>query len=65
MTINNMKYRVLQDVEERDWKAGEVVSIVGQVALTDKLEQVDDDTPHQHVLVVADVALLTNKVNHG
>lgn len=60
-----MKYRVLQDVDEQNWKAGDIVSIVGQIAPTPLLEEVAEDTPHQHVLVVADSVLLNNKVQNG
>lgn len=52
------KYRVLKDVEERDWKIGDVVSIVGKVAFSTLengvLEKVSDDTEHKHVLIVVD-----------
>lgn len=61
-----MKYRVLKDVPEHNWLTGEIVSIIGKVS--DKhgaLEEVSEDTPHQHFMAIVDPVLLHNKVNNG
>ena len=59
-----MKYKILKDYPERNWKAGEVVDVEGKVN-ADFLEKVSDDTPHNHVLVVVSPLSLNNKINHG
>jgi len=61
-----MKYRALRDVESQNWKQGDVISIIGdfsEKSILGVLEQVPEETQNQHVLVVADVALLGSRVN--
>lgn len=53
-----VKYKVLKDIPEKGWEKGDVVQITGKVSKETLengfLEQVDDKTPHKHVLVVVD-----------
>lgn len=53
--MNNMKYRILKDVESQGWKEGEIVSVIGTIsAVEGTLEEVPEETPHQHFLAVVD-----------
>lgn len=65
----SQKYRVHGDIEDKNWKDGDVVLISGKVSRetleSGKLELVPADTPHQHVLIVVDPVLLNNKVKYG
>ena len=61
-----MKYKILRDVESQGWKEGEIVSVIGTVSFEKgTLEEVPEDTEHQHFLAVVDPVLLHNKVQNG
>ncbi len=63
------KYRVHGDIEEKNWKDGDIVLIHGKVSQetidSGRLELVPNSVPHQHVLIVVDPILLNNKVHNG
>lgn len=52
------KYRVHGEVEDKDWKDGDIVQIFGNVSKetldSGRLEKVPDSVEHKHVVVVAD-----------
>ncbi len=53
-----LKYRVHEDIADKGWQIGDIVQIYGNVSddtlKSGKLERVPDETPHKHVIVVAD-----------
>lgn len=57
-----VNYRVLKDIESKNWKRGDIVRITGNVSLETLkngfLEKVSDDMAHQHVMIVVDTIKL-------
>lgn len=65
-------YKVLKDVDSKNWKRGEIVRVVGSVSKETLeqgfLEEVPDSVSHQHVLVVVDpikIGLLVKETQNG
>ena len=60
-------YRVLKDIKEQNWKAGEIVKIHGKISFETLeqgfLEKVADSVKHQHVLVVVDTIIMNKNIN--
>lgn len=61
-------YKILKDVSDKNWKAGEVVKIHGKVSFdtlkNGYLEKIGDNVKHQHILVVVDPIKVGLKVKN-
>lgn len=67
-----VNYKVLKDIEEKGWRRGEIVRIIGSVSNETLengfLEKVPSETPHQHVMVVVnpiELGLSLNEIQNG